>query len=461
MDTSPDPGSYLGLEIFIVCVMLLISALISAAEQAISAVNNNDIREMVEEGNKKAKKLSLVLDEPAGFMSAAKITTFFFGFMICVMVVHQTHVPLYSYFAEKLSGYGFEAAIVVLVILTACVYMVLGVVYPRQIALHHPEGVALKLTWLMRLIKTICVPFVAIVRGITALFLKLTGQGSFMEETQFSEEEVMSMLEAGQESGAIKEEGKKMIDQIFAFDDKLAYEIMTPRTDVFLIDIQDDKEEYTDELMEMHYSRIPVCDGDSDNIIGILNIKDYMIDAHEKGFENVDITDLLRDPKFIPDTKNIDSLFLELQKEKQHIAVLIDEYGGFSGIVTMEDIIEEIVGDIDDEFDEEEPEIEKINDTVFYVDGSMDLDDVNEETGSDLESEDNETVGGLLIELLGEIPEDGDYSGGEEKLEVDYENYHFTIESVNERRIERVRMEILPEPSEDEEAEGDNNKTNE
>lgn len=241
-----------------------------------------------------------------------------------------------------------------------------------------------------------------------------------------------------------------MIDQIFAFDDKLAYEIMTPRTDVFLIDIQDDKEEYTDELMEMHYSRIPVCDGDSDNIIGILNIKDYMIEAHENGFENVDIKKIIREPVLVPDTKKIDSLFLELQKDKQHIAILIDEYGGFSGIVTMEDIVEEIVGDIDDEFDEEEPEIEKISDTVFYIDGSMDLDDVNEETGSQLESEDNETVGGLIIELLGEIPEDGSSAEGSEEIEVEYENYKFTVESVRDRRIERVRMEILPIKEKDE-----------
>ena len=286
------------------------------------------------------------------------------------------------------------------------------------------------------------------------MMLKLTRQGSFIKEEAFSEEEVMSMLEAGRESGAIKEEGKKMIDQIFAFDDKVAYEIMTPRTDVFIIDIQDDKEEYTDELMEMHYSRIPVCDGDSDNIIGILNIKDYMIEAHEKGFENVDILNLLRDPVFVPDTKKIDTLFLELQKGKQHIAVLIDEYGGFSGIVTMEDIIEEIVGDIDDEFDEEEPEIEKISDSVYYIDGSMDLDDVNEETGSALESEDNETVGGLIIDLMGEIPEDTQAGDSREGIKVEYENYIFTVESVRERRIERVRMQILPK-NEDDDAENE------
>ena len=142
-----------------------------------------------------------------------------------------------------------------------------------------------------------------------------------------------------------------------------------------------------DRLMEMRYSRIPIYEEEIDNILGILNIKDYLIQAREHGFENVDLREILRKPFFVPDTKNIDALFLELQRTRQHIAILIDEYGGFSGIVTMEDIIEEIVGDIDDEFDEEEPNIEKINDTTFYLDGFMNINDVNEETGADLESE--------------------------------------------------------------------------
>ena len=189
----------------------------------------------------------------------------------------------------------------------------------------------------------------------------------------------------------------------------------------------------------MRYSRIPIYEEEIDNILGILNIKDYLIQAREHGFENVDLREILRKPFFVPDTRNIDALFLELQRTRQHIAILIDEYGGFSGIVTMEDIIEEIVGDIDDEFDEEEPNIEKINDTTFYLDGFMNIDDVNEETGADLESENNETVGGIIMEELGEIPDDG--TG---PFVVKYENYIFTVESIKDRRIERVKMEIMP-----------------
>ena len=238
-----------------------------------------------------------------------------------------------------------------------------------------------------------------------------------------------------------------MINSIFEFDDKLAYEIMTPRTDVFAIDIEDDPEDYMEQMMTMRYSRIPVYRGDMDMIIGILNIKDYLYHAYKEGFENVKIEEFLRDAVFVPETKNIDSLFREMQTVSQHIVVLIDEYGGVSGIVTIEDIIEEIVGDIDDEYDEEETEIETIDQNNFIVSGMMDIDDFNNEIGTHLESENNETISGLIIDELGEIPEEGVSSN----RVVEIDNCRFTILSVRDRRIQKVRVEILePEDGEEE-----------
>ena len=277
-------------------------------------------------------------------------------------------------------------------------------------------------------------------KGIKKFWKKLTNQakGSQMEE------EVMSILEAGQESGVLKEEGKKMINSIFALDDKLAYEIMTPRTDVFVIDIEDPPEEYVDDLMKLRYSRIPVCQGETDNIIGILNIKDYLIQAWEKGFEAVDIASILRTPYFVPETKNIDALLFELQKMKQQIAILIDEYGGFSGIVTREDIIEQVVGDIDDEYDEEEEIIDKVDDHIYLVDGDVSLEDLDEELGIDLTSETSETIGGFLIDMLGEIPDENDVG-----RIIEFENYQFKIMAIQDRRIERVKIYIL-DPAEQE-----------
>ena len=267
------------------------------------------------------------------------------------------------------------------------------------------------------------------------------------EDSQQLEEEVMSMLEAGQESGILKEEGKKMINSIFAFDDKLAYEIMTPRTDVFVIDIDDPPEEYLNDLMTMRYSRIPVCKGETDNIIGILHIKDYLIQAWEKGFDGVDIASIIRKAYFVPETKNIDSLLYEMQRTKQQIAILIDEYGGFSGIVTMEDIIEQVVGDIDDEYDEEEEIIDKIDDNIYLVDGDVDLDDLDEELGIDLVSETSETIGGFIIDMLGEIPDENDVG-----RIVEFENYQFKIMAIQDRRIERVKIYILPKETEEDSA---------
>ena len=257
------------------------------------------------------------------------------------------------------------------------------------------------------------------------------------------EEEVMSILEEGQGNGEIREEGKKMINAIFAFDDKLAHEIMTPRTDVFMIDIQDPIDEFIEDLMRLQYSRIPVCDGDSDNIIGILHVKDYMIKAYREGFENVDIRSILRKAYFVPETKKIDTLFFELQKTKQHIAILIDEYGGFAGIVTMEVIIEEVMGDIDDEYDEEETEIVKVDENTYMIDGNTDLDDINDELGLELVSENSETLGGFIIELLGDLPDEEEK---EDKV-IEYENLVFKIESVKDRRIEKVKLYITPESS--------------
>ena len=329
------------------------------------------------------------------------------------------------------------------------VYLVLlvslGQYFPRKIALQHAEAIAEKTLAFDDAAATILRPVTWTLMLIADILLRIFRQKTKVDDGEFSEEEVMSMLEVGQETGVIKEEGKKMINSIFAFDDKLAYEVMTPRTDVFLIDIEDQPDEYLDDLMTLRHSRIPVCEGETDNIIGILNIKDYLIKAREDGFDAVDIKSILRKAYFVPETKNIDSLFFELQKTKQQIAILIDEYGGFSGIVTMEDIIEQVMGDIDDEYDEEEEIIDKIDDNTYLVDGDVSLDDLDEEIGVNLESESSETIGGFIIDILGEIPDESDVG-----RIIEFENYQFKIMAIGERRIERVKIYILEKDDDDE-----------
>ena len=442
----PDPSTPLAVQIIFLFVLILINAFFALAEMAIVSVNKNKIKVLAQEGNKKAVTLQKLLEEPNKFLSAIQIAITLAGFLASASASVAMSDDLGAWLAKFGIPYGKQIAVVIVTVLLSYVTLVLGELYPKRLALQHSEKIALLVVRPIVIISKFTKPFVWFLSVSVNIVLRLTRQKIDVEDEEFSEDEVMSMLEVGQETGVLKEEGKKMINAIFDFDDKLAYEIMTPRTDVFLIDINDEADEYLDELMELRYSRIPVYEDDLDNIIGILHIKDYFIKARESGYENVDLRSILRKPYFVPENKNIDSLFFDLQKSKNNIAILIDEYGGFSGIVTTEDIIEEIVGEIEDEFDEEEPEIEQIDENTYLLSGFAYLDDINEEIGTDLESDNSETIGGFLIDILGEIPDEDE---AQQRI-VEYENYVFKILSVKERRIEKVELFILPQEKEEE-----------
>lgn len=435
---SSDPGPMLG-QIILLLVLIIINAYFAAAEMAIVSVNKNRIRSLAQEGNKKAQALAGLIDEPNKFLSSIQVVITLAGFLTSAEAAVSFSDDVGAWLEHTGIPYGTEISVVLVTLILAFFTLVLGELLPKRLAMLHADKIAMGVVKPILFISVIFKPFVWLLSVTVTLILKLLRQRTDVTSVEYSEDDVVSMLEAGQESGELKEEGKKMITSIFAFDDLLAYEVMTPRTDVFSIDINAPTEDYIDELMELRYSRIPVYEDDSDNIIGILYIKDYLIKAREAGFDNVDFRSILRKPYFVPETKNIDSLFFELQTTKQHIAILIDEYGGFSGIVTMEDIIEEVMGDIDDEYDEVEPEIQKIADDTYIVDGSMDLDDIDEELGIDLESENSETIGGFIIDILGEIPDENDTG-----REIEYENCRFRIDSVRDRRIEKITITILP-----------------
>ena len=419
--------------------LLIINAWFAAARKSISESNKTKLRELAEDGNSKAKAVLPVLDNAPESKLSTRVLNVIIYMLYCLVCMVFLAVPLYVNFmsiwdSEFLS---MVVAFIIVFFVSLILLMALGEMLPRRIAMQHAEGVLMTTAGSIKAVNVLLKPVTACIAGLSILFLKLFKQRADLNDNEYSEEDIVDMLEAGQESGELKEEGKKMITGIFAFDDILAYEIMTPRTDVFAIDINDPHEEYIDELMELKFSRIPVYEDDSDNIIGILNIKDYLIQARQLGFDNVDIRSILRTPYFVPETKNIDSLFFELQKTKQQIAILIDEYGGFCGIVTMEDIIEEVMGDIDDEYDEEEQELTKLEDDLYMIEGSMYLDDINEELGTNLESEDSETIGGFIIDMFGEIPDEDDLG-----KELTWDNLVFTIKSVKDRRIEKVIMKI-------------------
>ncbi len=442
---DPSPSTSLPVQIIFLFVLILINAFFALAEMAIVSVNKNKIKVLAQDGNKKAVVLQKLLDEPNKFLSTIQVAITLAGFLASASAAVALSDDLGAFLAKFSIPYSNQIAVVLVTMILSYVTLVLGELYPKRIALQHSESIAMIVVKPIIVISKITKPFVWFLSASVNILLRLTRQSVDVEDEEFSEDEVMSMLEVGQETGVLKEEGKKMINAIFDFDDKLAYEIMTPRTDVFLIDVNDTPDEYLEELMELKYSRIPVYDDDLDNIIGILHIKDYFMKAKDDGYSSVDIRSILRKPYFVPESKNIDSLFRDLQRTRNNIAILIDEYGGFSGIVTMEDIIEEIVGEIEDEYDEEEAEIEKIDEQTYVISGFTALDDINEEIGTDLESENSETIGGFLIDILGEIPDDDE----REQRIIEYENLVFKILSVKERRIETVELFILPEETEE------------
>ena len=431
-----DDSWPLYIPVCMIVVIMIINSLVVASKRALDYIDRNAIKEMLEDEpeNKRLQAVTGFLAKPSKYHyadHAASFISIIAAFMIFNVVMYQrVSAPLLA--ACNLGFY--------------IIYTSLSDILPKKIAAQSSEETGVKLIGFQQFIYVITFPLVWICKGIANVFLKIMGKKTDVDDSYFSEDKVMSMLDRGQESGEIKEEGRRMIDSIFEFDDLLAYEIMTPRTDVFMIDLDDDRSEYFDEMMELTHSRIPVYKGDPDNIVGILHIKDYLYNATRKGFDNINLKKLLRPAYFVPETKNIDALFRELQINRQHLAILIDEYGGFSGIVTVEDIIEQIVGDIDDEFDEEDRIIEKINDNTFIVDGNVYLDDLEEETDVELESETSETIGGFIIDLMGEIPKE------RVKYEpVRYDDYEFTILKVKDRRIEKIRIVKLEPKDEDDE----------
>ena len=432
-----DLPSYLYL--ILIALIMIFNGLVVACKRALDYIDRNVIKERLEDepDNKKVRLVTEFLAKPSRYHYADHAASFI-SIIACFILFNLWLLSKYT----GRTGSGDANISVFLLILCDLgfyiLYTGLSDIFPKKLAAQSSEAAGVGLIGFQKFIYIVTWPIVIVCKGLANLLLKISGKKTDVDDSYFSEDKVMSMLDRGQESGEIKEEGRKMIDSIFEFDDLLAYEIMTPRTDVFMFDLDDDRSEYFEELMELTHSRIPVYKGDPDNIVGILHIKDYLHSATKKGFDNVDIKKLLRPAYFVPETKNIDALFRELQIEKQHLAILIDEYGGFSGIVSVEDIIEQIVGDIDDEFDEEDRIIEKVNDTTFIVDGNVHLDDLEEETGIELESETSETIGGFLIDLMGEIPREN------VKYEpVSYEDHDFTILSVKDRRIEKLRIETV------------------
>lgn len=446
MEIPTTNGNILSNLIFLI-FLTLVNAFFSCTEMAIVSINKNKINMLAEKGNKRAKLVLKLLEEPTNFLSTIQVAITLSGFFASASAATNFSYVVENWISIFDIPYTKEISLILVTVVLSFFTLVFGELVPKRIALQKAEGIGLFSVRIVYLISLVVLPFIKLLSFSTNFVLKVIGMDLKNMEEKVSEEEIKSLIEIGEKHGVFNETEKEMITSVLSFDNKIAREIMTPRKNVYFINIDKELNLYLDELLEMRHSRIPIYQGEKDNIIGILYMKDFIIEARKKGFENVDIKSIMQKPYFIPENKNIDILFKEFQKNKIFVALLIDEYGSFSGLVTMEDLIEEVMGDIEEIYDEDEPKLEKLDKDNYLVDGLYSMRELNYDLDMKLENDDFDTVSGFVINLLGKIPEEG------EKLKVEYNNLTFEVLEIKNHCIQKIKIivkeEKKSEPQED------------
>lgn len=446
-----DPGGII-LKIILLLILVIVNAFFAMSEIAIISLNDTKMEKMAEEGHKKAKQVVKLTSNSSRFLSTIQIGVTLAGFLTSASASATFAKMLTEALAgtavERVLGAGLVNGIAVVLITVIMSYfsLVLGELAPKKIAMQIPEKIAFKVVGILLFFSKAFNPFVKLLSASTNGVVRIFGFDPHADEEIVTEEEIRMMVDVGGEKGVIEDDQKEMINNIFEFDDIDAGDIMTHRTDMLALDINDPPMESIKEAIESGHSRIPVFDEDPDSIVGILYVKD-LLKYIGKDLPKDTIKKIMRTPMFVPESKMCGDLFKEMKASHTQMAVVVDEYGGTAGIVTLEDIIEAIMGNIQDEYDDEEEEISQINETTFTIDGITDVDEITELTGKELPEDDYDTVAGFIINELGYLPQDGDYD------EVMFENIRFTVLGVENNRIEKVKVEILPIEEENKEKE--------
>ncbi len=438
-------------------VLIGINAFFAASEMALVSLNVNILRKQAEDGDKKAKQLLRLSEEPTAFLSAIQIAITLAGFLGSAFAADNFSDPLTNLIYNKLgfTAIGEETLNSITVILITLVLsyftLVLGELVPKRLAQHSPEKIARLVCPVVSAIKTVLKPIIWVLTKSTNLCLRICRIDPNKEAERVTEDEIRLMVDIGEESGTIDGTAGEMIDNIFEFDNNTARSIMTRAIDVVTIPADATDDEIFSVLKESAYSRYPVCGDDINDVIGVLYSKDYYLDRLSQN-ENKPLDELLRPAHFVPETVRCDVLFRDMQKNNCHIAVAVDEFGAVSGIVTLEDLVEEIVGNIYDEYDdeekaEEESDIVEIEENVWRVAGSAELEKIADTIGFELpEDADFSTLGGMIMNELSEIPEDGAAS-----IEITTCGLHIKVEKVEDRRIEYAIVTKLPSPEDKDE----------
>ncbi|MDO4848071.1 MAG: hemolysin family protein [Clostridiaceae bacterium] len=447
-----DPAAII-IRLLILFVLILINAFFAMSEIAIISLNDSKIEKLAGEGNKKAKQILKLTKDSSSFLSTIQIGVTLAGFLTSAVasqsfaVMLSTKLAEVSVFCSNHTALISAVSTLLITIIMSYFSLVLGELAPKKIAMNKPEKVSFAAVPVLLFVNKVFRPFVKLLSASTNGVVRLFGIDPNEDEEVVTEEEIRMMVDVGQEKGVIEDSQKEMINNIFEFDDMDVADIMTHRTDVDCVDIEDGLAEVVKLSIECGHSRIPVYKEDPDNIIGIVYIKDLLKYVGSNLPKTKTIKDFMREAYYVPQTKICSELLNEMLEKRIQIAVVVDEYGGTAGIVTLEDIIESIVGNIQDEYDNEDEEISQINENTFTVDGVTDIEEVEEQLNVKLPEGDYDTLGGFIISLLGYLP------SGEQQDVAEYKNIKFTVLNVEERRIGKVRVEITPLPEDGEENE--------
>lgn len=410
-------------QLILLIFLLIVSAFFSASETSMMSLSKIRVRYMVEEEIKGAKLIQSLVEKPDKLIS---------GVLVGNNIANIAGSALAtSLMMEFFAGNAVAIATIIMTILI----LVFSEITPKSLAAQNAEKVALMVVKPLSFIITILSPIVVIFTKVTNVLIRILG-GKRREDTPFiTEEELKSMVNVSHEEGVLEIEEKQMIYNVFEFGDLRIKDIMVQRTDISAIDKSSDFNKIMEIIKEEKYSRYPIYEDSIDNIVGILSVKDFIYGDHIK--EEFDISLYMREPYFTYEFKKITELFKEIRKNRNHMVVVVDEYGGTAGIVTIEDVIEEIVGEIEDEYDEVEKEVEKISDTEYLIDGSTKIGFISGFLNMTMESDDFDSLGGFIMNELGRLPIVGE--------SILYEDMKFTVESICNHRIQKIRVQILSE----------------
>ncbi|MBE5864995.1 MAG: HlyC/CorC family transporter [Lachnospiraceae bacterium] len=422
-------------------ILIMLNAVFACAEIAVISMNDTKLARMASEGDKRAIRLARLTSQPARFLATIQVAITLSGFMGSAFAAENFSGVLVDWAV----GMGVTVpvnvldsiAVVLITVILSYFTLVFGELVPKQVAMRKAEPLALGLSSLISTIATVFAPLVGLLTVSTNVILRLFHIDPNQEEESVSEEEIRMMVDVGSEKGTIDHEEKEFIQNVFEFNDLSAGEVITHRTDVVMLDINDSMDEWKEIIFNSRHTRYPVCDGTADKVIGILNAKEYFRmeqnDDREAVMENA-----VREPYFVPETVKADVVFKNMRKKHHAMAIVLDEYGGMSGLVTLNDLVELLVGDLNDEIsDSEEEPIRKMDDNTWEIAGTADLEEVSEALGVNLEDDEVDTFNGFVLNELGTIPNDG------EVVDLQVSGLHIKAAKIINHQVEKAQVHVV------------------